>query len=83
MTGTGVCWEYMFIGTGMKTGTGTGTTTTFNFSPPSAELPEDRDGAAPGRHTGVDVDKDSASKNGRAPTRPSARQGTIRKMASK
>lgn len=36
--GTGVCWEYMFIGTGMKTGTGTGTTNTFTFSSPSEGL---------------------------------------------
>lgn len=48
VTGTGVCWEYMFIGTGMKTGTGTGTTTTLTFSSPSAELPEGRDNAARG-----------------------------------
>lgn len=35
---TGVCWEYMFIGTGTKTGTGTGTGTmnTFMFSSLSA-----------------------------------------------
>lgn len=30
--GKGVCWEYMFIGTGMKTGTGTGTINTFTLS---------------------------------------------------
>lgn len=36
-SGTGVCWEYMFIGTGMKTGTGTGTINTFTFSPPAEE----------------------------------------------
>lgn len=35
-SGTGVCWEYMFIGTGMKTGTGTGTINTFTFSSPAA-----------------------------------------------
>lgn len=38
--GTGVCWEYMFIGTGTKTGTGTGTTTTFTFSSAAEELAE-------------------------------------------
>lgn len=65
VTGTGVCWEYMFIGTGMKTGTGTGTgtTTTFTFSSLSAELPEGRDNAARGRHTEVHVDKDLISEN--------------------
>lgn len=30
--GTGVCWEYMFIGTGIKTGTGTGTGTIHIFT---------------------------------------------------
>lgn len=35
-SGTGVCWEYMFIGTGMKTGTGTRTINTFTFSSPAA-----------------------------------------------
>lgn len=39
-TGTGVCWEYMFIGTGMKTGTGTGTSNTWAFSPPAEERSE-------------------------------------------
>ena len=43
--GTGVCWEYMFIGTGMKTGTGTGTINTFTFSSPAEQLPEGRDRA--------------------------------------
>lgn len=38
--GTGVCWEYMFIGTGMKIGTGTGTTTTFTVSCPAEVLTE-------------------------------------------
>lgn len=47
--GTGVCWEYMFIGTGMKTGTGTGTITTFTFSSPAEEATEETDRAAGGR----------------------------------
>lgn len=42
-TGTGVCCEYMFMGTGMKTGTGTGTITTFTFSSPCEEVNESID----------------------------------------
>lgn len=44
--GTGVCWEYMFIGTGMKTGTGTGTITTLMFSTPAEGGTEDTGRAA-------------------------------------
>ncbi len=55
--GTGVCWEYMFIGTGMKTGTGTGTINTFTFSP-AEELTEGRDRAGGGREGRREEEKD-------------------------
>ena len=55
--GTGVCWVYMFIGTGMKTGTGTGTITTFTFSSLTEELTEGRGRAAGGRQRSQKWDK--------------------------
>lgn len=56
--GTGVCWVYMFIGTGMKTGIGTGTITTFTFSSPVEELTEDRVRAGGGRERSQKLDKE-------------------------
>lgn len=40
-TGVGVTWEYMFIGTGIKTGTGMGTGMYSLFTPSSTSVDTD------------------------------------------
>ena len=50
--GTGVYWEYIFIGTGMKIGIGTGTIITLTFSSLAEVVTEGEDWAGGGRKIG-------------------------------